>query len=118
MGHLGILLFASPVQHRMPETAVGLARAAARGGHRVSVFFLGDAVYCTHRALAAADPEGVVRRFSELPASVSLVNCTTCARFRGVTDELLLPNARNGTLEDLVDLMAEADRFLALTEGS
>lgn len=115
MGHLGILLFASPVQHRMAETAVVLADAAGQRGERVTVFFLGDAVYCTSRALAAADTEGVVGQFAQLPPSVALVNCSTCARFRGLGDDALIANARNGTLEDLVELMGNSDRFLALT---
>lgn len=115
MGHLGILLFASPVQHRMAGTAVDLADAAGRGGHTVTIFLLGDAVYCTSRALAAADAEGVVHRFAGLPPSVSLVNCSTCARFRGLPDDALIGNARNGTLEDLVELLEDSDRFLALT---
>jgi sulfur relay (sulfurtransferase) complex TusBCD TusD component (DsrE family) len=115
MGHLGILLFASPVQHRMAETAVGLANAAGLGGHRVTVFLLWDAVYCTSRTLAEADAEGVVHRFATLPPSVGLVNCSTCARFRGLDDDGIIENARNGTLEDLVELFGSSDRFLALT---
>ncbi|HLY77379.1 MAG TPA: DsrE family protein [Thermoplasmata archaeon] len=115
MGQLGILLFASPVQHRMPATAADLAEAASRGGHVVTVFLLGDAVYCTSRALSEADPDGVAHRFAGLPRSVVLVNCSTCARFRGLRDEGLIDNARNGTLEDLVDLLGSSDRFLALT---
>jgi sulfur relay (sulfurtransferase) complex TusBCD TusD component (DsrE family) len=115
MARLGILLFAAPVQHRMAETAVGLAEGASRHGHAVTVFFLGDAVYCTSRALEAGDREGVVHRFARLPSSVSLVNCSTCARSRGLRDDGLIGNARNGTLEDLIDLFGTADRFLALT---
>jgi uncharacterized protein involved in oxidation of intracellular sulfur len=118
MGRLGILLFASPVQHRMANTALALADAAGRHGHGVTVFFLGDAVYCTSRALAAADAEGVAHRFAGLPSSVDLVNCSTCARFRGLDDDALIENARNGTLEDLVELFGASDRFLALTGES
>ena len=115
MGRLGVLLFASPIQHRTAETALGLVEAAARQGHSATVFLLGDAVYLASRALADADPEGVVRRFEALPASVELVSCTTCARFRGLRDESLVRNARSGTLEDLVDLIGSSDRFLSLT---
>ncbi len=115
MGRLGILLFASPVQHRSAETAVGVAGAAAHRGHRVTVFLLADAVYCSSRALLSAPEESVVHRFARLPSSVELINCSTCARFRGLNDEALVPNARNGTLEDLVDLLGSSDRFLALT---
>jgi sulfur relay (sulfurtransferase) complex TusBCD TusD component (DsrE family) len=118
MGHLGILLFASPVQHRTAETAAALAEAADRGGHTSTIFLLGDAVYATSRTLADSDAEGVGRRFAGLPRSVALVNCSTCARFRGLADDALIPNARNGTLEDLVDLLGNSDRFLALTGDS
>ncbi len=114
MGHLGLLVFSSPVQHRAPAIAAGLAEAAVAEGHSATVFFLGDGVYATSRALGQADPDGVVARLARLGSAVRLVNCATCARFRGLGDHDLLPNARNGTLEDLVDLLAQADRFLAL----
>lgn len=115
MGRLGILLFASPIQHRVVETAARLADASARRGHTVSVFLLADAVYCTSRVLLSSPGESVVHAFAALPSSVVLINCSTCARFRGLPDDALLPNARNGTLEDLVELVGNSDRFLALT---
>ncbi len=114
MGRLGILLFTSPVQHRAPSIATGLAEAAAAARHAVTIFCLGDGVYATSRALARGDSEGVVARLAQLGDSVQLVNCSTCARFRGLSDDDLIANARNGTLEDLVDVMAHSDRFLAL----
>ncbi len=115
MGHLGLLLFSSPVQHRSVETAVGLAEATSRLGHRVSLFFLADAVYATSRALLSAPEETVVHRLAKLPPAVELINCSTCARFRGLGDGDLLPHARNGTLEDLVELMEGCEPFLAFT---
>jgi sulfur relay (sulfurtransferase) complex TusBCD TusD component (DsrE family) len=119
MGHLGILLFASPIQHRSTDTAIALAEAASRQGHRVTVFLLADAVYCSSRALLTAPEEGAVHRLSRLPASADVVNCSTCARFRGLGDESsIISNARNGTLEDLVELVRSADRFLAFTGES
>ena len=116
MGHLGILLFVSPIQHRSPEIAAGLARAAAEGGHSTTIFFLGDGVYNTSRAMASAELSTVVTRFAELPASVQLINCSTCARFRGLLEGAILPNARNGTLEDLSELLSSADRFLTFAQ--
>ncbi len=116
MGRLGLLLLCSPVQHRSVETAVGLAEAAARLGHSVSLFFLGDAVYATSRALLSAPDETVVHRIAKLPPSVERVNCSTCARFRGLGDGALIPRARNGTLEDLVEILDTSDTFLSFTE--
>jgi sulfur relay (sulfurtransferase) complex TusBCD TusD component (DsrE family) len=115
MGRLGILLFASPVQHRSAETAVRLAETAAGKGHSVTLFLLADGVYCSSRALLSAPEETVVHRFARLPPSVSVINCSTCARFRGLEDDSLISVARNGTLEDLVELLSSADRFLAFT---
>ncbi len=116
MGTLGILVFPSPIQHRLPAIGWGVAQSAAQLGHRVTVFFLGDGVYCTSRALLAAGPPSVVADYAARPRSVALINCSTCARFRGLADEDLIPNARNGTLEDLADLLTGADRFIALTQ--
>lgn len=118
MGTLALLLFSSPIQHRGPETAVTIAEAAAAEGHSVSVYLLADGVYCTSRALLDAPEPTVVHRFRALPRSVELVNCVTCARFRGLGDGALLENARNGTLEDLVERITSADAFLAFTGES
>ncbi len=115
MGQLGILVFVSPVQHRLTETAAGLAEAAVRAGHSVTVFFLADGVHCTSRDYLDAPEDTVVHRFARLGPKVELVNCGTCARFRGLDDTTLVPNARNGTLEDLVDLLGKSDRFLSFT---
>ncbi len=114
-GSLGLLLFSSPVQHRTAETVVTLAEAASRSGRRVTIFLLADGVHCTSRAFLDAPEEGVVHRFAQLPADVAVINCATCARFRGLSDDSLIPNARNGTLEDLAELLRSADRFLAFT---
>lgn len=116
MGTLGVLVFPSPVQHRLPAVGVGLAASAAELGHEVTVFFLGDGVYCTSRAHLEAGADSVVTQFARLPRSVTLINCATCARFRGLSDGALIPNARNGTLEDLSDLLARSDRFVSLTQ--
>ncbi len=115
MGRLGILLFTSPVQHRASETVYGIAAAAADAGHDVGVFCLGDGVYNTSRAIAAASEESPVRRLASLGGRIGLVSCTTCARFRGLTEPDLIANARLGTLEDLTDLLARADRFLTFS---
>ncbi len=115
-GHLGLLIFTSPVQHRAAETAVSLAEAATRTGRRVTVFLLADGVYCASRALLKAPEEGVVGRFARLPPSAEVVSCSTCARFRGLDDTALIANARSGTLEDLSELLRSADRFLSFTE--
>ncbi len=116
MGELGILVFLSPFQHRGPESAARLAEAAVREGHRVSLFFLGDGVYNTSRALAEANPDSVVRRMAELPSEVQRINCSTCARARGLSEDKLTSHVRNGTLEDLSDLLLSADRFLTFAQ--
>lgn len=116
MGRLGVLVFPSPIQHRLSEVGVGLAEAAAKAGHSVTVFFLGDGVYHTSRAILDSGQESVVTRFARLPREVRLLNCSTCARFRGLRDDDLIPNATNGTLEDLAELLATVDRFVPLTE--
>ena len=115
MGHLGILDFVYPVQHRAADVAASLAEAAVRAGHSVTLFFLADGVHCTSRAFLDAPEETVVHRFSRLGPHAALVNCGTCARFRGMDDAALVPNARNGTLEDLAELLAGCDRFLSFT---
>ncbi len=117
MGHLGVLVFSSPLQRRSATMAAETIEAAVRLGHSVSAFFLADGVYCTSRAHLAAPEETVVHRLARLPSSVALVNCGTCARFRGLDDTTVLPNARNGSLEDLVDSLGGTDRFLTFGSG-
>lgn len=114
MGRLGLLVVASPLQHRAPAIAAGLAEAAVAQGHAATVFFLGDGVLTSRRAVAAADASGPSARLARLGTAVELINCSTCAMLRGVTEADLVANARNGTLEDLVELLERADRFLPL----
>lgn len=114
MGQLGILVFSSPVQHRAPGVAAGLAEAAVALGHAATVFCLGDGVLLSSRSIAQNDSEGPGARLARLSKGVELVNCSTCAKFRGLGDLDLIPNARNGTLEDLVELLDRSDRFVAL----
>lgn len=115
MSTLGILLFTSPVQHRASDTAAGIAAAAIDLGHEVEIFCLGDGVYNASRRLLLPGERSAVAAFADLGARLRLVNCSTCARFRGVDDASLLPNARNGTLEDLSELLRRADRFLTFS---
>jgi sulfur relay (sulfurtransferase) complex TusBCD TusD component (DsrE family) len=53
---------------------------------------------------------------AELPSEVQRINCSTCARARGLSEDKLTSHVRNGTLEDLSELLLSADRFLTFAQ--
>lgn len=95
--------------------ALRLARALAqRPDTTVRVFLMGDAVGC---AVAGQQlPHGYYHldRLIEACArhGAEIACCSTCLDARGLTDDLLTPNARRGTLDGLADWTLAADQVI------
>jgi uncharacterized protein involved in oxidation of intracellular sulfur len=97
-----------------PYNALRLADALLERGEWVDLFFIGDGV---HAARAEQDPsgaavsvEGQLRGVLEHGAEVTL--CGTCCRSRGLAPEHVVDGARVGTIRDLADLVAGADKVV------
>jgi uncharacterized protein involved in oxidation of intracellular sulfur len=96
-----------------PYNALRLADALLERGEWVDLFFVGDGV---HAARAGQDPsgaavsvEGQLRGVLDRGAEVML--CGTCCRSRGLGPEHI-DGARIGTIRDLADLVAGADKVV------
>lgn len=108
---VAILLFTSPVQHENSEHVLQVAHALRAAGNQVRIFLLGDGVYNASKSLVPESVETVVTRIRD--EGFDMTACTTCATYRGV--DKVLPGARLGTLEDLVDMADDCDVFLNFT---
>ncbi len=95
----------------------GLRLAAAlakREGHRVRVFLMGDAAACARRGQKTPDGYYNLERMLELVArrGGETAVCGTCMDARGIGEADLADGAVRGTLEQLADWTAAADRVL------
>ena len=92
--------------------ALRLARALSKEPDQtVRMFLLGDAVVCAKSGQKvpagyynAADMVGM------LGGEVAL--CSACMDARGLADDELVPGARRGTLKELAEWTADADKVL------
>lgn len=109
-----VLIFSSPVQHKNTEHALEVIRLLVEQGGNVSVFLLGDGVYNSLRKIAVSGVDNAASSLSQL--GVTVVNCSTCARLRGIAEGDLIAGAKNGSLDDLVEFVEGADVVLSFTE--
>lgn len=89
-----------------------LARALARlDGQTVRVFLLGDAVACAKAGQKV--PDGFYNA-GDMVRTVGgeVALCGTCMDARGLADEQLVDGARRGTLKELAEWTAAADKVL------
>lgn len=92
--------------------ALRLARALAKtGGQTVRVFLLGDAVNCAKAGQKV--PEGYYNAGDMVHmAGGEVALCGTCMDARGLSEEQLVEGARRGTLKELAEWTAAADKVL------
>ena len=109
---IGILLLAGPYQHQAADTAYHFARAAMERGHDVELFLYTDGVNVANRGITAPGHRNIAHMFSELGERARVTACGTCARFRGLTKELVSPNVSLGGLGALVKMLDECDRYI------
>ena len=95
--------------------AVRLAAAMAkRDGVQITVFLMGDGV--TTGITGQKTPDGDYK-LDRMLAGVtrrggSILCCGTCMDARGITDDMLINEARRSTMEELTDQTLDADKVL------
>jgi uncharacterized protein involved in oxidation of intracellular sulfur len=97
-----------------PYNALRLADALLERGDWVDLFFIGDGV---HAARAGQDPSGAAVSVEDqllgvLERGAEVMLCGTCCRSRGLAVEQVVEGARIGTIRDLADLVAGADKVV------
>ncbi len=112
---LTIFLAAAPYAGQHASTAIRLARAAIKAGHRVNIFASADGVYgftVGHRAKGLPNAE---TGFGDLIAQGTHVElCGSCLTTRGLRRENLLPGTDPSSLEGLFRLIRESDVLVTL----
>jgi uncharacterized protein involved in oxidation of intracellular sulfur len=90
--------------------AAALARKAA-----IRVFLLGDGVICGLSGFAPANadynPQEMLRQIAATGAQIAA--CGTCMEARGISPEMLIPQTRRSTLDELVAWTQESDKVLS-----
>ncbi|MHB1124069.1 MAG: DsrE/DsrF/TusD sulfur relay family protein [Ramlibacter sp.] len=92
--------------------ALRLARALAKKeGQTVRVFLMGDAVACARAGQKV--PAGYYNAGDMVRMAGGEVGlCGTCMDARGLRDDEVVEGARRGTLQQLADWTAQADKVL------
>jgi uncharacterized protein involved in oxidation of intracellular sulfur len=92
--------------------ALRLARTLAKGADQtVRLFLMGDAVACAKTGQRV--PEGYYNAGDMLRmAGGEVTLCGTCMDARGIADGDLVDGSRRGTLKQLAEWTAEADKVL------
>jgi uncharacterized protein involved in oxidation of intracellular sulfur len=90
--------------------AAALARKAA-----LRVFLLGDGVICGlagfNPANADYNPQEMLRQIAASGAPIAA--CGTCVEARGIRPEMLIPEARRSTLDELIAWTEECEKVLS-----
>ena len=104
----------APYGNERAYNALRLAGAmAAREGQAVRLFLMADAVGCAKSGQKV--PEGyynVQIMLGKVARNGEVGLCGTCMDARGLHDEEMIDGARRGTLAQLADWTAEADKVL------
>ena len=111
MMHL-FILNDSPYGSERSYNALRLARALSKEpGESVRVFLMGDAVACAKAGQKV--PAGYYNAGDMLrTAGGEVALCGTCMDARGLLDDDLVEGARRGTLKQLAEWTAAADKVL------
>ena len=104
----------APYGNERPYNGLRLAGAlAAREGESVRLFLMADAVGCAKSGQKV--PEGyynVQLMLAKVARKGEVGLCGTCMDARGLRDEELIDGTHRGTLAQLADWTAEADKVL------
>jgi len=114
----GIILLTGPYQHEGADTAYHFAKAALARGHEIAgIFLYTDGVYVTNRNIVSPGHRNIAQMFEELGVRAKVVACGTCAKFRGMKQEMLSKNIKLGGMGALVHMIQECDRVLVFGGG-
>lgn len=104
----------APYGNERAYNALRLAGAlASREGQAVRLFLMADGVTCAKTGQKV--PEGyynVQLMLGKVARKGEVALCGTCMDARGLRDDELIEGARRGTLAQLADWTAEADKVL------
>ncbi|MFQ5612919.1 MAG: sulfurtransferase complex subunit TusD [Anaerolineae bacterium] len=109
-----ILILDGPYQHQAADSAYHFIQAALEKGHEISgIFFYEDAVHNANKFQKPPGERNLRDRWTALgEQGIDMVACIAASTYRGMTEDLLIPNARIAGLGQLVSFMEDADRLV------
>lgn len=110
---LTILVLEGPYSHQAADSAWQFIQAALKKGHEITgVFFYNDGVNNLTKLMEPPqDDRHIANRWSELGAQgIDLVVCIAAGKRRGMTDDILVDNARISGLGQLAKMITKSDR--------
>lgn len=112
---IGVMVLEGPYQHQAADSAYQFVKAARARGHEiVGIFFYTDGVHNVNKFMNPPGERVISQRWSELGAQgVPLIACVAGSVYRGMTPELAVPHVRIAGLGELVQIVQNADRFIA-----
>jgi tRNA 2-thiouridine synthesizing protein D len=117
MAKLGFLLSSGPYRRQNLETVAGIAEAALRKGHEVSIFIDLDGVYAPVRHQYFLDLPALPRELFEslVRKGAQIVVCGVCLGARGLESARdLIEGVRVGAVPDFSEILGKVDRLIAL----
>jgi len=113
--HMCVIVQTGPYLSENLDTAYALVMAARSSGHEASLFFYVDGVSNLNQKISSPGERNIASMVRELVgAGVKVTGCGACARFRGITKEMVIPGAHMGSLVDLAEMLGEADAVVSL----
>ena len=111
---MGVMVLEGPYQHQAADSAYQFVQAALARGHEiVGVFLYTDGVNNANRFIKPPGERNIAQMWGELAAQgINIVACTACAKFRGMTRDLIVEHVRLSGLGSLAEYMRTADRFV------
>jgi len=112
---LTILILEGPYNHQAADSAYQFTRVALSKGHEISgIFFYNDGVNNLNNLMEPPqDDRHIAKRWIEFgKQGVDLVVCVAAGKRRGITDNILIPNARISGLGQLANMIQKSDRLV------
>lgn len=113
--NFGIVILEAPYHYQASDSAYNFVKAALAKGHEiVGIFFYSDGVINVTKLMdPPQDDRHISKRWSELGAQgIDIVACIASAKRRGITDDIIIPNARIGGLGQLTEIITKVDRLI------
>lgn len=103
----------SPYGSQRTHNGLRLAVALSKQ-YSTHIFLFGDGVTCAVAGLAPAhadyNPQEILRQLGS--RGVTIGACRTCLEARGIPDQMLIPEVKRSTLEELATWTEEAEKVL------
>jgi tRNA 2-thiouridine synthesizing protein D len=112
---LTILILEGPYNHQSSDSAYHFIQTAINRGHEITgVFFYNDGVNNLNNLMdPPQDDRHIAKRWIEFgEQGIDLVVCIAAGKRRGITEDILVPNARISGLGQLANMIKKSDRLV------